>query len=148
MIFFSFTFFFKLQLKVGNREDICPCNGRWNFNKKVFYSYFVVAILLSTYISIIFFSALCIWIFFLLQKLFTPIKIEKWVAVNFSAKCDACYLAPELINCGRNRGVVGQSQRFTFLFFPLTLHLSWFWFFYFCFSDFWSPIFTNGRRPT
>ncbi|KAL7615689.1 protein argonaute 15 isoform X1 [Lactuca sativa] len=67
------------KLKVGNREDICPCNGRWNFNKK---------------------------------KLFTPIKIEKWVAVNFSAKCDACYLAPELINCGRNRGVVGQSQRF------------------------------------
>ncbi|KAL7593498.1 hypothetical protein Lser_V15G32829 [Lactuca serriola] len=73
--------FFRHQrfLKVGNREDICPCNGRWNFNKK---------------------------------KLFTPIKIEKWVAVNFSAKCDACYLAPELINCGRNRGVVGQSQRF------------------------------------
>ncbi|CAH1444767.1 unnamed protein product [Lactuca virosa] len=40
------------------------------------------------------------------KKLFTPIKIEKWVVVNFSARCDASYLSRELINCGRNKGII------------------------------------------
>ncbi|GKC47471.1 argonaute 16-like protein [Tanacetum coccineum] len=40
------------------------------------------------------------------KKLFSPIKIEKWAVVNFSAKCDASHLSRELINCGMNRGII------------------------------------------
>ncbi|KAJ9551638.1 hypothetical protein OSB04_015683 [Centaurea solstitialis] len=39
------------------------------------------------------------------KKVFTPTKIEKWVVVNFSARCDASHLSRELINCGRNKGI-------------------------------------------
>lgn len=40
------------------------------------------------------------------KKLFSPIKIEKWAVVNFSAKCDASHLSRELINCGMKRGII------------------------------------------
>lgn len=40
------------------------------------------------------------------KKVFTPTKIELWAVVNFSARCDASYLSRELINCGRNKGII------------------------------------------
>ncbi|XP_024959437.1 protein argonaute 16 [Cynara cardunculus var. scolymus] len=40
------------------------------------------------------------------KKVFTPTKIEKWAVVNFSARCDASHLSRELINCGRNKGIL------------------------------------------
>ncbi|KAF8410786.1 hypothetical protein HHK36_003323 [Tetracentron sinense] len=39
------------------------------------------------------------------KKLFTPIRIERWAVVNFSARCDTSFLSRELINCGRNKGI-------------------------------------------
>ncbi|XP_010252577.1 PREDICTED: protein argonaute 16 isoform X2 [Nelumbo nucifera] len=39
------------------------------------------------------------------KKLFSPIRIERWAIVNFSARCDISYLSRELINCGRNKGI-------------------------------------------
>ncbi|KAL7229531.1 hypothetical protein ACSBR2_008105 [Camellia fascicularis] len=34
------------------------------------------------------------------KQLFTPIRIERWAVVNFSAHCDTSHLSLELINCG------------------------------------------------
>ncbi|RVW97421.1 Protein argonaute 16 [Vitis vinifera] len=68
------------KLKVGNSEDCIPRNGRWNFNHKVW-----------TY---------C------LDKTFNPCRIERWAVVNFSARCDTSHLSRELINCGRNKGIL------------------------------------------
>ncbi|XP_044465053.1 protein argonaute 16 isoform X3 [Mangifera indica] len=34
-----------------------------------------------------------------------PIKIDRWIVVNFSARCDTSHLSRELINCGRKKGV-------------------------------------------
>ncbi|KAI8008366.1 Protein argonaute 16 [Camellia lanceoleosa] len=39
------------------------------------------------------------------KQLLTPIRIEWWVVVNFSACCDTSHLSRELINCGRNKGI-------------------------------------------
>ncbi|KAL6975662.1 Protein argonaute 16 [Sarracenia purpurea var. burkii] len=39
------------------------------------------------------------------KQLFTPIRIERWAVVNFSARCDTSHLSEELINCGRNKGI-------------------------------------------
>ncbi|CAL5394005.1 unnamed protein product [Camellia sinensis] len=39
------------------------------------------------------------------KQLFTPIRIERWAVVNFSARCDTSHLSRELINCGRNKGI-------------------------------------------
>ncbi|KAI7979544.1 Protein argonaute 16, partial [Camellia lanceoleosa] len=39
------------------------------------------------------------------KQLFTPIRIEQWEVVNFSAHCDTSHLSRELINCGRNKGL-------------------------------------------
>ncbi|XP_058220403.1 protein argonaute 16 [Rhododendron vialii] len=39
------------------------------------------------------------------KHLFTPVKIERWVVVNFSARCDTSHLSRELIQCGRNKGI-------------------------------------------
>ncbi|XP_057954580.1 protein argonaute 16 isoform X2 [Malania oleifera] len=39
------------------------------------------------------------------KKLLSPIQIERWAVVNFSARCDTSYLSRELINCGRNKGI-------------------------------------------
>ncbi|RWW72269.1 hypothetical protein BHE74_00019930 [Ensete ventricosum] len=48
--------------------------------------------------------------------LFHPIRIgQLWAIVNFSARCDLSYLSRELINCGRNKGIVGNI----FLFYSL-----------------------------
>ncbi|CAL5342360.1 unnamed protein product [Camellia sinensis] len=44
-------------------------------------------------------------LFILLKQLLTPIRIEWWVVVNFSACCDTSHLSRELINCGRNKGI-------------------------------------------
>ncbi|GMP31296.1 hypothetical protein CsSME_00005571 [Camellia sinensis var. sinensis] len=44
--------------------------------------------------------------FILLKQLFTPIRIERWEVVNFSAHCDTSHLSRGLINCGRNKGIV------------------------------------------
>jgi len=46
-------------------------------------------------------------LFFLFKQVITPIRIERWAVVNFSARCDTSYLSRELINCGRNKGIVG-----------------------------------------
>ncbi|XVE72463.1 hypothetical protein DITRI_Ditri11bG0041100 [Diplodiscus trichospermus] len=60
------------RLKVGNREDCVPRNGRWNFNNK---------------------------------RLLDPKKIERWIVVNFSARCDISRISRDLISCGRNKGI-------------------------------------------
>ncbi|CAK9184081.1 unnamed protein product [Ilex paraguariensis] len=39
------------------------------------------------------------------KHLLTPIRIERWAVVNFSARCDTSHLSRELINCGRNKGI-------------------------------------------
>ncbi|XP_052208551.1 protein argonaute 16 [Diospyros lotus] len=39
------------------------------------------------------------------KQVITPIRIERWAVVNFSARCDTSYLSRELINCGRNKGI-------------------------------------------
>ncbi|KAA8526554.1 hypothetical protein F0562_008243 [Nyssa sinensis] len=39
------------------------------------------------------------------KHLFTPIQIDRWAVVNFSARCDTSHLSRELINCGRNKGI-------------------------------------------
>ncbi|GMY09800.1 protein argonaute 16 [Fagus crenata] len=39
------------------------------------------------------------------KKLLNPTRIERWVLVNFSARCDISYVSRELINCGRNKGI-------------------------------------------
>ncbi|KAI7979317.1 Protein argonaute 16 [Camellia lanceoleosa] len=43
------------------------------------------------------------------KQLFTPIRIERWEVVNFSAHCDTSHLSQELINCGRNKGLAPGS---------------------------------------
>ncbi|XP_010657243.1 protein argonaute 16 [Vitis vinifera] len=40
------------------------------------------------------------------KKLLTPVRIERWAVVNFSARCDTSHLSRELINCGRNKGIL------------------------------------------
>lgn len=39
------------------------------------------------------------------RTLLQPSKIERWVIVNFSARCDTSRLSREFIDCGRNKGV-------------------------------------------
>lgn len=39
------------------------------------------------------------------KQLLKPVKIERWILVNFSARCDTSYISRELINCGRNKGI-------------------------------------------
>ncbi|XP_011626455.1 protein argonaute 4A isoform X2 [Amborella trichopoda] len=39
------------------------------------------------------------------KQLYEPVRVERWVLVNFSARCDINYLARQLVNCGRNKGV-------------------------------------------
>lgn len=87
-----------LQLIVGNKEDCMPRNGRWNFNNKV-----------RNLISLshnFFFENGPYPSTYLLQRLWAPTKIERWAIVNFSARCDMSHLSRELINCGRNKGIV------------------------------------------
>ncbi|RRT79144.1 hypothetical protein B296_00024543 [Ensete ventricosum] len=56
------------------------------------------------------------FVFLHFQILFHPIRIgQLWAIVNFSARCDLSYLSRELINCGRNKGIVGNI----FLFYSL-----------------------------
>ncbi|XP_028125558.1 uncharacterized protein LOC114322461 isoform X1 [Camellia sinensis] len=45
------------------------------------------------------------------KQLFTPIRIERWEVVNFSAHCDTSHLSRELINCGRNKGLIGNGGK-------------------------------------
>nr|XP_010943243.1 protein argonaute 16 [Elaeis guineensis]XP_029116515.1 protein argonaute 16 [Elaeis guineensis] len=40
------------------------------------------------------------------KRLWEPIKIERWAIVNFSARCDMSHLSRELINCGKNKGIL------------------------------------------
>ncbi|KAJ4975109.1 hypothetical protein NE237_000215 [Protea cynaroides] len=40
------------------------------------------------------------------KKLLNPTRIDRWAIVNFSARCDMSYLSRELINCGRNKGIL------------------------------------------
>ncbi|XP_022771735.1 protein argonaute 16-like isoform X2 [Durio zibethinus] len=60
------------RLKVGNREDCIPRNGRWNFNNK---------------------------------RLLDPKNIERWIVVNFSARCDISRISRDLISSARNKGI-------------------------------------------
>ncbi|XP_043688821.1 protein argonaute 16-like [Telopea speciosissima] len=39
------------------------------------------------------------------KRLLNPTRIDRWVVVNFSARCDMSHLSRELINCGRNKGI-------------------------------------------
>ncbi|KAH9745001.1 protein argonaute 16 [Citrus sinensis] len=32
-------------------------------------------------------------------------RIDRWIVVNFSARCDTSHISRELINCGRNKGI-------------------------------------------
>nr|GMD40226.1 protein argonaute 4A-like [Ipomoea batatas] len=40
------------------------------------------------------------------KKLAEPVKIERWAAVNFSARCDVRKLCKDLHTCGQNKGIV------------------------------------------
>ncbi|KAL6535929.1 Protein argonaute 16 [Orobanche hederae] len=40
------------------------------------------------------------------KKLLNPSRIDCWALVNFSARCDTSHLSRELINCGRNKGII------------------------------------------
>ncbi|MCD7465547.1 Protein argonaute 4A [Datura stramonium] len=60
------------KLRVGDKQDLVPRNGRWNFNQK---------------------------------RLVEPIKLERWVAVNFSARCDVRKLCMDLQRCGKMKGI-------------------------------------------
>ncbi|KAL0001598.1 hypothetical protein SO802_015379 [Lithocarpus litseifolius] len=42
------------------------------------------------------------------KKLLNPTQIDRWVVVNFSARCDTSHISRELINCGRNKGIIIQ----------------------------------------
>ncbi|KAJ0112816.1 hypothetical protein Patl1_01934 [Pistacia atlantica] len=37
-----------------------------------------------------------------------PIQIERWIVVNFSARCDTSHISRELINCGKKKGIVAK----------------------------------------
>ncbi|KAH9745004.1 protein argonaute 16 [Citrus sinensis] len=37
-------------------------------------------------------------------------RIDRWIVVNFSARCDTSHISRELINCGRNKGIVEDQQ--------------------------------------
>ncbi|KAJ7964784.1 Argonaute family protein [Quillaja saponaria] len=39
------------------------------------------------------------------KTLLKPTRIESWLVVNFSARCDISRVSRELINCGRNKGI-------------------------------------------
>lgn len=39
------------------------------------------------------------------KTLLNPTRIDRWIVVNFSARCDTSYISRELINCGRNKGI-------------------------------------------
>ncbi|XP_022930861.1 protein argonaute 16-like [Cucurbita moschata] len=39
------------------------------------------------------------------KTLLNPTRIDSWIVVNFSARCDTSYISRELINCGRNKGI-------------------------------------------
>ncbi|KAI9176883.1 hypothetical protein LWI28_008243 [Acer negundo] len=39
------------------------------------------------------------------KRLLKPIHIERWIVVNFSARCDISRISRDLINCGRNKGI-------------------------------------------
>lgn len=43
----------------------------------------------------------------LLQRFLEATRIDRWIVVNFSARCDTSHISRELINCGRNKGIVG-----------------------------------------
>nr|XP_023881007.1 protein argonaute 16 [Quercus suber] len=42
------------------------------------------------------------------KKLLNPTQIDRWVVVNFSARCDTSHISRELINCGRTKGIIIQ----------------------------------------
>ncbi|KGN47971.1 protein argonaute 16 isoform X1 [Cucumis sativus] len=39
------------------------------------------------------------------KTLLNPTRINRWIVVNFSARCDISHISRELINCGRNKGI-------------------------------------------
>ncbi|ONI18322.1 hypothetical protein PRUPE_3G209300 [Prunus persica] len=39
------------------------------------------------------------------KTLFNPTRIDRWLVVNFSARCDTSHISRELINCGRKKGI-------------------------------------------
>ncbi|KAL5794184.1 hypothetical protein ACOSP7_002778 [Xanthoceras sorbifolium] len=39
------------------------------------------------------------------KSLLKPIRIERWIVVNFSARCDSSHISRELINSGRKKGI-------------------------------------------
>lgn len=39
------------------------------------------------------------------KKLLNPTRIERWIVVNFSARCDTSHISRELISTGRNKGI-------------------------------------------
>jgi eukaryotic translation initiation factor 2C len=45
-----------------------------------------------------------------MQKLVKPTKIERWVVVNFSARCDLKALVRDLIKCGDMKGIVSVAM--------------------------------------
>lgn len=45
-------------------------------------------------------------VLFLMQRLMKTISIKHWLVVNFSAGCDISRLSQDLINCGKNKGIV------------------------------------------
>ncbi|XP_059318141.1 protein argonaute 4-like [Lycium ferocissimum] len=61
------------KLRVGDKQDLLPRNGRWNFNQKQFVE---------------------------------PIKLKRWVIVNFSARCDVCKLCTDLQRCAKMKGML------------------------------------------
>ena len=68
-----------------------------------------------------------------MKQFLTPIRIERWAVVNFSGRCDTSHLSRELINCGRNKGIVGHPIfccSHGYYCFVIYLHQKINWFYY------------------
>nr|XP_004296440.2 PREDICTED: protein argonaute 16-like [Fragaria vesca subsp. vesca] len=40
------------------------------------------------------------------KTLLNPTRIDRWIVVNFSARCDTSQISRDLINCGRKKGIL------------------------------------------
>lgn len=52
------------------------------------------------------FGLLLITFVLFLKQLLRPAEINRWVVVNFSAKCDTEHIVIQLVGCGRRLGIV------------------------------------------
>ncbi|KAF8724209.1 hypothetical protein HU200_021229 [Digitaria exilis] len=99
------------SLKAGNGQDLIVRNGRWNFNHKV--SILLVVVLIYVLSSILISVSDSI-LYSVLQKLIELVKVNTWVAVNFSTQWNVQDLVDRLIRCGGTKGIVGPCLHLIF----------------------------------